>query len=547
MNPTIKILDPSGQPARENMTAYSGAGAGFGAELSRWNVNSKSADMAILPTFDAGNARAADLVRNDGYAKSGVQLHIDHIVGHQFKLVYKPNYLLLGLEIDNKEVSDFIKMVEAKFTNFAEDPRCYIDAERKRTFTMLIREGIGTHCKTGEITASAEYFKKRGSKYKTAIKFVDYARISNPDGAMDTRNLKAGVKSNKYGAALGYYVRTSHPSDSGLNFTDSYTWQYIPRELLWGREQFLHIFEPEGEGQTRGINNFLAALSKLKMLEKFQATTLQNAITNAMYAATIESELDSSEVFRALGGGESTNSNMLTNFMNTKADFHDAHGGIKMDGVSIPHLLPNEKLKLQGVSAPSGNLGAFENGILRNIAKSLGVSFEQLSGNFSDTNYSSARAAMGESFKYFMGKRETIAKRFANAIFTLWFEEAVNLGDIVLPNSALGNFYDLKTAWCRCNWIGAGKTQIDGLKGVKEAIEKISAGLSTYEKELGNMGEDYQEIFAQQHRESLELAEQGRKPIWETAEKSNGKDDDDDSDESPRKKTKEQPETNTNE
>ena len=545
MTESIQILNPSGEPAREAMTSYTGAGNGYAGQLSRWNVNSKSADAAILPTFDAGNARAADLVRNDGYAKSGVQLHIDHIVGHQFKLVYKPNYLLLGLDISSEEVAKFTKMVEAKFTNFAEDPRCYIDAERKRTFTMLIREGIGTHCKAGEITAKAEYFNKRGSKYKTAIKMIDYARISNPDGAMDTKHLKAGVKSDKHGAALGYHVRTSHPSEGGLNFLEAYTWQYIPRELHWGRQQFIHVFEPEGEGQTRGVNNFLAALSKLKMLEKFQATTLQNAITNAMYAATIESELDSSEVFKALGGSES-GSQMLSQFMNAKADFHEETGGIKLDGVAIPHLLPNEKLSLQGVSAPSGNLAAFENGILRNIAKSLGVSFEQLSGNFSDTNYSSARAAMGEAFKYFLGKREVIAKAFANAIFTLWFEEAVNLGDIVLPKNANGNFYEMKTAWTRCNWIGAGKTQIDGLKGVKEAIEKISAGLSTYEKEFGNMGEDYQEMFAQQYRETLELAKMGRKPIWLTAEKSDNSDDDDE-EETPRKKMKEQPETNTNE
>lgn len=225
MNTSVEILNPNGQPARESMSSYDGAGVGYAGQLSRWNVNSKSADAAILPTFDTGNARAADLTRNNGYAKSGVQLHIDHIVGHQFKLVYKPNLLLLGLDLESQEVGDFIKLVEAKFSNFAEDPRCYIDAERKRTFTMLIREGIGTHCKTGEITAKAEYFKKRGSQYKTAIKMIDYARISNPDGKMDTKGLRAGVKTNKRGAAVGYHVRTSHPSDSGLNLLDNYTWQ----------------------------------------------------------------------------------------------------------------------------------------------------------------------------------------------------------------------------------------------------------------------------------------------------------------------------------
>jgi len=384
MNNANSIVDLQGNPLTSgSMSAYQGAGVGFGGELATWQTHSQSADAAILPDFDNGNARAADLVRNDGYAKSGVQLHVDHVVGHQFKLVYKPNYRLLGLS--REEMAEFIKDVEAKFTNFAEDSRCYIDSERKRTFTMMIREAVGTHCKTGEITAKAEWFKKRGSNYKTAIRLIDYARISNPDGEMNTGTLRAGVKMDKRGAAVGYHVRKQHPNN-GL-FEDEYSWVYVPRELKWGRQQFIHLFEPTGEGQTRGANNFLAALSKLKMLSKFQSTTLQNAIVNAMYAAVIESELDSEEVFKALGGDNA--STMLNNFMNTKASWHE-NSNIKLDGVKLPHLLPNEKLSLQGVNAPNSSLGEFEAGILRQISKSLGVSYEQLSGDFSKTNYSSA-------------------------------------------------------------------------------------------------------------------------------------------------------------
>ncbi len=41
---------------------------------------------------------------------------------------------------------------------------------------------------------------------------------------------------------------------------------------------------------------------------------------------------------------------------------------------------------------------------------------------------------------------------------------------------------------------------IDGLKEVQESVMRIEAGLSTYEKELALMGEDYQDIFRQQVR-----------------------------------------------
>ncbi len=45
---------------------------------------------------------------------------------------------------------------------------------------------------------------------------------------------------------------------------------------------------------------------------------------------------------------------------------------------------------------------------------------------------------------------------------------------------------------------------------------RIEAGLSTYEKELALMGEDYQDIFRQQVRESAERQKKAglSRPVW---------------------------------
>ncbi|WP_250386797.1 hypothetical protein, partial [Escherichia coli] len=44
------------------------------------------------------------------------------------------------------------------------------------------------------------------------------------------------------------------------------------------------------------------------------------------------------------------------------------------------------------------------------------------------------------------------------------------------------------------------------------AVMLIEAGLSTYEKECAKRGDDYQEIFAQQVRETMERRAAGLKP-----------------------------------
>ncbi|MCX3164411.1 phage portal protein, partial [Citrobacter freundii] len=92
---TPALLGPDGKTALRDYAGYHGGAGGFGGQLRAWNPPSESADAALLPNFSRGNARADDLVRNNGYAANAVQLHQDHIVGSFFRLSYRPSWRFL--------------------------------------------------------------------------------------------------------------------------------------------------------------------------------------------------------------------------------------------------------------------------------------------------------------------------------------------------------------------------------------------------------------------------------------------------------------------
>lgn len=79
--------------------------------MQSWWPRLQSADEALLPTFEIGNARADDLVRNNGYAANAIQLHQDHIVGDFFRLSHRPSWRYLG--IGESEARAFSHDVEA--------------------------------------------------------------------------------------------------------------------------------------------------------------------------------------------------------------------------------------------------------------------------------------------------------------------------------------------------------------------------------------------------------------------------------------------------
>ncbi|KNY93671.1 hypothetical protein AGA37_23870, partial [Escherichia coli] len=76
----------------------------------------QSADAALLPALRLGNARADDLVRNNGIAANAVALHKDHIVGHMFLISYRPNWRWLGMR--ETAAKSFVDEVEAAWSEY---------------------------------------------------------------------------------------------------------------------------------------------------------------------------------------------------------------------------------------------------------------------------------------------------------------------------------------------------------------------------------------------------------------------------------------------
>ncbi|EFI5876099.1 phage portal protein, partial [Escherichia coli] len=247
--------------------------------MAEWLPPSQSADAALLPALRLGNARADDLVRNNGIAANAVALHKDHIVGHMFLISYRPNWRWLGMR--ETAAKSFVDEVEAAWSEYAEGMFGEIDVEGKRTFTEFIREGVGVHAFNGEIFVQPVWDTESTQLFRTRFKAVSPKRVDTPGHGMGNRFLRAGVEVDRYGRAVAYHI-----CEDDFPFSGSGRWERIPRELPTGRPAMLHIFEPVEDGQTRGANQFYSVMERLKMLDSLQATQLQSAIVKAMYPNT---------------------------------------------------------------------------------------------------------------------------------------------------------------------------------------------------------------------------------------------------------------------
>lgn len=506
---------------------YEGASR-LNRELALWTPPLMSADNEILSDKDTLDARSLDLQRNDGYIHGAIQGQKDSIVGAFYRLNSQPDHEYLGL--DEVWAEEFQKAVESRFNLVAESQDYWLDASGRLTFSEMLRLGLGVSIMSGENLATVEWIRDSNRPFKTAIQMIDPIRLDNPEGALERDNWRKGVKQDRYGKPVAYGIRRSALGDF-WSPADPWEVRVINARKPWGRKQVLHYFEPYRIGQSRGVSDLVSILKQSKMVGKYQDVVLQNAVLNATYAAALESDMPSPDAFEAIGAGDNAMNAWAANYLSAISAYTGGSKNIHVDGVKIPHLYPGTKLKLQNAGQPGGVGSGFEESLLRHLASGFGLSYEEFSHDFTKTNYSSARAAMGETHKRMMGKKKTHADKFATDIFSLWFEEELNAGTFndVLPKNA-PNFYERlnKEAFLKCKWIGAPRGQIDELKETNAAIARINANISTVEKECARFGEDFRDVFKQRMREKKMMEEMGlSEPLTDPNEKSNKESDDD--------------------
>lgn len=495
------ILDHQGN---EIQASSYGGGGGFDQQLSSWMPMLTSPDDEVLSKWETSVGRLRDLIDENGITSGAVQSQLDNVIGPGLKLVPKPDWRALGLSREWTE--EFQEQVESAWQEWAFDPDFRCHSARILDFTGLMQQGYRSFMTTGEIMSVADWIPRPSWSFRTAMQPIDPERVSNPHGLTDTVSLRGGVQKDDRGSPIAYHVREAHPN-SMLGTARRFSWKTIRRETAFGRRNFIHIFDQRRPGQTRGQTSMLAGIKQVKMLERWQNTSLQAAIINSMYAAVIESSMDHPAVLEALGqGGE----NPISKYLTSALSFHSGTSKVQWDGSKIAHLFPGEKLNMLKAEQPVAAFESFEAASLRNLAASWNTSYEQLSRDYSKTNYSSARASMLEAWKFIVGERQRVGSRYANEQYSLFLEDAIDSGRISLPANA-PNFYapGAKRAYTRADWIGPGREHIDPERGEKATRLALANATTTLEKECAARGLDWREVLEQRKREKAEIEAAG--------------------------------------
>ena len=433
-------------------------------------------------------ARILDAARNNPAIAGAIRSQVDGIVGSKFRLAMRPDGKKMGLS--SEQMKDWADQVEYEFTCYAESPECWFDARRERTFTDMIRMVASQDLYHGEFFASKEW-RTSPLGYKTCFQIIDPTRIDGcPEGANDNGQWALGIRRDSFGAPVAYAVKQREI----LNDFNARTTRSVPRRNRFGWLQMLHAYDPMRPDQARGVSRIASALTTIKQADRWHETELEQAILGASYAMFIRSNMP--DIDRVFGSGG------LTNEYGQLIAARNAHYEEKIAtaaGAKIGHLMPGDEIETVNIGHPNKAFDSFDASTMRKVARAMGMSYEEFSGDISKVSYASARVALLMTERLYGSKRESMPKRVANLMLRIWLDEAVDKGRVTPPV----DYWQNRDSLSRAEWINGRSGHVDELKTARARKVNLETGVQTQQEIAMEDGFDWEDRFQQRQVEAL--------------------------------------------
>lgn len=252
--------------------------------------------------------------------------------------------------------------------------------------------------------------------------------------------------------------------------------------------KIIHLFKKTRPTQVRGVTELARIIKRAKETNDFLDATLVAEKIRASFALLITQIGGSSGIGRAPIDP------------NTEKPLQDIYTGM------IKYLKPGEDVK---TIAPGGDSGAVKDYMQiedRRIAAGTGQSYEVVTRDMSQTNYSSARQNHLEDRKNWIILQKYIIDHVCDPIYQKFIDLLAINGVIDITDYSKN-----PSKYYAVDWIAPGWSWIDPLKDVKATREELEAGITTLSTICGEQGKDWQETIDQRLRERKYEQEQSKK------------------------------------
>lgn len=465
--------------------------------MNMWRPAFRDTQEDVQASWAQATARATDVVQNSGWVSGGIRSAIGNIVGDGLRLTATPDTTVIkfdGLVDDQGQPIDadgWARFVERRWEAWSNAPR-ECDALARQTINQMAISTLKLWFVTGEMVALLPYHKDNTAATGTKVLCMAPWKLSQKNDAFN--RIVQGVEMDERGRPWAYLFRRKDnmgvERDVAIRAYDDA-----------GRPQVVHLYEGT-PGQVRGITPLVSVLQVCRQFDQLANATLMAALIQAIFAATIESDAPTTDLMAALQTSDEQQGlgGSLEDFLAAKMGWN-ANTTIDLSEQGrVAHLFPGEKLKFNRSEHPNGTYEAFVKVLLRELAKGLGTTVEQVTGDYSGVTYTGVRMGTTDNWQTTLDRRNNLMARWYQGPYEAWLEEEIERGIIKFPGG-IANFMAHRAEACRAKWRGPAKPQADDLKSQKAHQGYREMGTMSDTMIADDLGVRIEDVYEQRRRE----------------------------------------------
>lgn len=501
---TVGASDLTTEAPRGSLV-QTGGGSGFmrnlygSSFLRSFLPNLRDAGDAVRQAWPLATARAEDLIRNSGWIAGGIRSSCGQVIGEGLRLSPQPDTTVIkfdGLTTDDGEPIDadgWIRFVKRRWQAHANDPNEF-DARGLQTFAQMTISAYKVWFATGEIVALLPMREPDAfTTTRTKVQLIPPHRLSQRTDPLN--RIMQGIRFDAQMRAAAYLFKFK--GSDGIERELS----ILARDAA-GRPQVIHVFEAVPT-QVRGITPLVPVIEVAKKYDQLSGATLTAAMIQTIFAATVESEMPTMDVLAGLAGDDTQGTTgQFMDYVSAQVGW-SATNGVDLGNdneARLAHLLPGEKLKFNRSEHPNTTYEAFAKFLLREAAKGCGVTFSQMTGDYSGVTYTGVRMEGTDQWQITLDRRNNIVARFCQPCYEAWLEEEIETGRIKFPGGIDG-FLANRAAACRARWLGPPKPAADDVKQATVHEKYRSMGIMSDENIANDLGMEIDDVYANRQRE----------------------------------------------
>lgn len=435
---------------------------------SGWTPVNAPAEVLNQSQRDMLRARARDLERNADIAESILLAFERNAIGKGLRVQAKP------LNKDGVEDDVLAKEMEKVFASWCNKNNCditgesdFVEMQKMIIRRMFVDGGI-------LLVESVNPYDKTAIPYILQMREVDEIdgnrtsyQINN-----DGNRIVNGIELNKYNKPVAFWLKKITPD--GLQIGDS--------ERI-SAERVFYLRKKQRPSQIREVSKLAPTANKIRDINEFsEAISIKERVL-ACLSVFIKKAVPMGGVGR--GGISTTNKDKDTGFENATL----APGIVK-------ELAPGDDIATVNPSGQASNAKEFITAQQRLISSGMGLSYEAVSRDMSQVNYSSARQGLIEDFKTYEDAQEFLKKHFLKKVYEQVITYAVLAGKLSIPD-----FFDNKDRYLNHSWIAPGMSWIDPNREINANKTALESNQTTLANICSANGLDWREVVRQRATE----------------------------------------------